>query len=291
MLSLAVEQGRICGFLGPNGSGKTTTLRMICGLLTPDGGGGTCLGYDLVREREAIKRQTGYMTQRFGLYEDLTIRENLEFVGRVYGLDRLKRAGRRARWSGSELADAARTSLPARCRAAGSSGWRWRPACCTSPSCCCSTSRPPASIPRRGAPSGTRSTPRRRGHHRAGLDPLHGRGRALPRDRLHRLWRADGARHRRGDHQGVGPHRLARHRAPAPTGWRRGCAMRRASPPPRRSARRCTSAAPTATALLKPPSSRCARRPSDQMGGGRARRSRTSSSTSWARRATTPLDA
>jgi ABC-2 type transport system ATP-binding protein len=89
-LSLAVEQGRICGFLGPNGSGKTTTLRMICGLLTPDGGGGTCLGHDLVREREAIKRQTGYMTQRFGLYEDLTIRENLEFVGRVYGLDRLK---------------------------------------------------------------------------------------------------------------------------------------------------------------------------------------------------------
>ena len=63
---------------------------MICGLLTPDGGGGTCLGHDLVREREAIKRQTGYMTQRFGLYEDLTIRENLEFVGRVYGLDRVK---------------------------------------------------------------------------------------------------------------------------------------------------------------------------------------------------------
>jgi ABC-2 type transport system ATP-binding protein len=89
-LSLAIERGRICGFLGPNGSGKTTTLRMICGLLTPDGGTGTCLGHDLVREREAIKRQTGYMTQRFGLYEDLTIRENLEFVGRVYGLDRLK---------------------------------------------------------------------------------------------------------------------------------------------------------------------------------------------------------
>jgi len=89
-LDLSIEQGRICGFLGPNGSGKTTTLRMICGLLTPDGGGGTCLGHDLVREREAIKRQTGYMTQRFGLYEDLTIRENLEFVGRVYDLDRVK---------------------------------------------------------------------------------------------------------------------------------------------------------------------------------------------------------
>ena len=89
-VSLAVEEGRICGFLGPNGSGKTTTLRMICGLLTPDGGSGTVLGHDLVRERDAIKRQTGYMTQRFGLYEDLTIRENLEFVGRLYELDRLK---------------------------------------------------------------------------------------------------------------------------------------------------------------------------------------------------------
>jgi len=89
-LSLSIEEGRICGFLGPNGSGKTTTLRMICGLLTPDAGGGTCLGHDLVREREAIKRQAGYMTQRFGLYEDFTIRENLEFVGRVYDLDRVK---------------------------------------------------------------------------------------------------------------------------------------------------------------------------------------------------------
>lgn len=89
-MSLGLEQGRICGFLGPNGSGKTTTLRMICGLLTPDGGSGTCLGYDLVRERDAIKRQAGYMTQRFGLYEDLTIRENLEFVGGVYGIDRPK---------------------------------------------------------------------------------------------------------------------------------------------------------------------------------------------------------
>src|SRR5258708_12924161 len=89
-VSLGIEQGRVCGFLGPNGSGKTTTLRMICGLLTPDGGGGTCLGHDLVRERDAIKRQTGYMTQRFGLYEDLSIPENLEFVARVYGLHRVR---------------------------------------------------------------------------------------------------------------------------------------------------------------------------------------------------------
>jgi ABC-2 type transport system ATP-binding protein len=79
-VDLKIMPGRICGFLGPNGSGKTTTLRMICGLLTPDAGSGTCLGHDLIIGRDAIKRQTGYMTQKFGLYEDLTIRENLEFV-------------------------------------------------------------------------------------------------------------------------------------------------------------------------------------------------------------------
>lgn len=89
-LALQVRTGEICGFLGPNGSGKTTSIRMICGLLTPDAGRGTCLGFDIVRDTAAIKRQVGYMTQRFGLYEDLTIRENLEFVGRMYGLDRLR---------------------------------------------------------------------------------------------------------------------------------------------------------------------------------------------------------
>jgi ABC-2 type transport system ATP-binding protein len=87
-LSIRVEEGRICGFLGPNGSGKTTTLRMLCGLLTPDSGHGTCLGLDLLREADGIKRRTGYMTQRFSLYEDLTIAENLEFTARVYSLDR-----------------------------------------------------------------------------------------------------------------------------------------------------------------------------------------------------------
>jgi ABC-2 type transport system ATP-binding protein len=86
--SIQVEQGRICGFLGPNGSGKTTTLRMLCGLLTPDSGTGTCLGFDIIRQADQIKRQTGYMTQRFSLYEDLTIAENLQFTARVYGLDR-----------------------------------------------------------------------------------------------------------------------------------------------------------------------------------------------------------
>lgn len=87
-VALKLEQGRICGFLGPNGSGKTTTLRMLCGLLTPDSGQGACLGFDIIAEAGAIKRRTGYMTQKFSLYEDLTIQENLEFTARVYGLDR-----------------------------------------------------------------------------------------------------------------------------------------------------------------------------------------------------------
>jgi ABC-2 type transport system ATP-binding protein len=90
-VALQIEQGHICGFLGPNGSGKTTTLRMLCGLLTPDSGHGQVLGLDFPREAAAIKRQTGYMTQRFSLYEDLTIEENLFFVARVYSLDQVPR--------------------------------------------------------------------------------------------------------------------------------------------------------------------------------------------------------
>jgi ABC-2 type transport system ATP-binding protein len=86
--SIQVEEGRICGFLGPNGSGKTTTLRMLCGLLTPDSGQGRCLGFDIRAQSDQIKLNTGYMTQRFSLYEDLTIEENLTFTARVYSLDR-----------------------------------------------------------------------------------------------------------------------------------------------------------------------------------------------------------
>ena len=85
-LSLRVPKGEIYGFLGPNGSGKTTTIRMLCGLLTPDSGRGTCLGYDILTQSDEIKGEVGYMTQRFSLYEDLSIRENLEFVARVYGV-------------------------------------------------------------------------------------------------------------------------------------------------------------------------------------------------------------
>lgn len=85
--SIQVPRGQVWGFLGPNGSGKTTTIRMLCGLLVPDGGSGTCLGYDIKREAALIKRNVGYMTQRFSFYEDLSIRENLDFVARIYEMD------------------------------------------------------------------------------------------------------------------------------------------------------------------------------------------------------------
>jgi len=84
--SIDVPVGHIFGFLGPNGSGKTTTIRMLCGLLTADAGTGRCLGYDIIEQSAAIKREVGYMPQRFGLYEDLSIRENLNFVARIYGV-------------------------------------------------------------------------------------------------------------------------------------------------------------------------------------------------------------
>ncbi len=85
-VSMTVEEGEIVGFLGPNGSGKTTTIRMMCGLLTPDEGEGTVLGFDIRQEGLSIKREVGYMTQRFSFYEDLTIAENLAFVARLYQL-------------------------------------------------------------------------------------------------------------------------------------------------------------------------------------------------------------
>ena len=111
-LTIRVERGLIFGFLGPNGSGKTTTIRMLCGLLTPDEGEGTCLGHDLRTQAAAVKRQVGYMTQRFSLYEDLSIAENLDFVARMYGvaerkkaieatLERLGLAARRAQLAGT----------------------------------------------------------------------------------------------------------------------------------------------------------------------------------------------
>src|SRR6186997_2269103 len=83
-IALQVRTGEIYGFLGPNGSGKTTFIRMLCGLLRADAGSGTCLGYDVIQESEAIKRHVGYMTQKFSFWEDLSIAENLQFVARMY---------------------------------------------------------------------------------------------------------------------------------------------------------------------------------------------------------------
>ena len=95
-LSMQVGRGEIFGFLGPNGSGKTTSIRIMCGLLTPDSGSGTCLGYDIVKQSGEIKRRVGYMTQRFSFWEDLSIRENLEFVARLYEMPARRQAVDRA---------------------------------------------------------------------------------------------------------------------------------------------------------------------------------------------------
>jgi ABC-2 type transport system ATP-binding protein len=95
-LSMQVQHGEIFGFLGPNGSGKTTSIRMMCGLLTPDSGSGHCLGFDILRQSDEIKRNVGYMTQRFSYWEDLTIRENLDFVARMYEMRERRTAVDRA---------------------------------------------------------------------------------------------------------------------------------------------------------------------------------------------------
>ncbi|WP_133140507.1 ABC transporter ATP-binding protein [Legionella genomosp. 1] len=95
-VDMYVKKGEVFGFLGPNGSGKTTTIRMLCGLLTPDSGSGTCLGYDILRESARIKEHVGYMTQKFSYYTDLSIEENLNFVARVYNLDNRKQRVERA---------------------------------------------------------------------------------------------------------------------------------------------------------------------------------------------------
>lgn len=119
-VSLRVGRGEIFGFLGPNGSGKTTTIRMMCGLLTPDSGSGTCLGFDILRQQREIKRRVGYMTQRFSFWDDLSIRENLDFVARLYEMP-----GRR------QAVDAALEGLGLATRAAQlagalSGGWKQR---------------------------------------------------------------------------------------------------------------------------------------------------------------------
>ncbi len=117
-VSLSVEKGEIAGFLGPNGSGKTTTIRLMCGLLTADEGEGRVLGHDIRKEGRAIKREVGYMTQRFSFYEDLTIEENLAFVAGLYGLPR--------RAVADTLADLGLSSRKGQLASALSGGWKQR---------------------------------------------------------------------------------------------------------------------------------------------------------------------
>ncbi len=119
-VTMDVAPGEIMGFLGPNGSGKTTTIRLMCGLLEPDGGGGRVLGYDILKERRSIKRRVGYMTQRFSFYEDLTIEENLRFVAGLYGIPGIRRV------VAETLSDLGLTSRRKQLAGSLSGGWKQR---------------------------------------------------------------------------------------------------------------------------------------------------------------------
>ena len=119
-LALRVLRGEIFGFLGPNGSGKTTSIRMMCGLLTPDSGSGTCLGYDIIKDPDDIKRNVGYMTQRFSFWDDLTIRENLDFTASVYAMPQRREVVRQA------LADLGLTDRADQLTGTLSGGWKQR---------------------------------------------------------------------------------------------------------------------------------------------------------------------
>ena len=183
-LSMRVQRGEIFGFLGPNGSGKTTTIRMMCGLLKPDSGSGTCLGYDIVRESAEIKSNVGYMTQRFSFWDDLTIRRTSTLLRACIKLPTASMSyGNRCKTSGFLPVHA---NWPANCRADGSSEWPWPRACCIAHRSCCWMSRLRALIPRRAAISGTSSGWRAR-HFRSGQHALHGRSGALSQAGLHRL--------------------------------------------------------------------------------------------------------
>ena len=249
--SIDVPAGHIFGFLGPNGSGKTTTIRMLCGLLTPDAGSGRCLGYDIIEQSAAIKREVGYMPQRFGLYEDLSIRENLDFVARLYGVpeprrrveETLERLGlvERARQLAGHL----------------SGGWKQRLALAA---CLLHTPRlllldePTAGVDpkaRREFWDQIHDLAAAR-HDRAGQHALHGRGRALPPGRLSRRRQAADPRRRRRGARQVGAHHVrgrgagaggAGRQAARPARRRDDRGVRRQPARQRHRSRRCSSAA------------------------------------------------
>ena len=144
-LNFEIPSGAVWGFLGPNGAGKSTTIRMLCGILSPTAGGADVLGYDVARNPEAIKARIGYMSQRFSLYDDLTVDENLAFFAGVYGLSRPEARDRSAEWIAEPICGAASVRWPGRCRADGSSAWRWGAPCCTARAWSFSMSPPAAS--------------------------------------------------------------------------------------------------------------------------------------------------
>ncbi len=218
-IDLQVRTGEIYGFLGPNGSGKTTFIRMLCGLLRADDGSGTCLGHDVITESEAIKRQVGYMTQRFSFWEDLSIAENLDFVARMYGVKNRratvqgKHRAARACWP----AKAARRPTFRRLETAPRAGRLPDSQAEAAAARRADRGRRPEGAARfLGRDSPARGRRADLSHHHA----LHGRSRALPSAGLHRLRQTARRRHGRGGDRAGWPHDLVgqRPRPAAPGG-------------------------------------------------------------------------
>ena len=242
---------------------------MMCGLLTPDSGSGTCLGYDIRRESDQIKRRVGYMTQRFSFWEDLSIRENLDFVARVYEMPSRREAVDRA------IEGLGLTARATQLAGALSGGWKQRlalAACMLHQPELLLLDEPTAGVDPKRAPRvlGGAARARRARHLGPGEHALHGRGRALPQARLHRLRQADGAGHgaRRSSTARASPpgRSPAATSPPSPSGCRASPASSR-SPP---SARRCTSPAATPQRSRR----RCAARRPAPPCAHRARRDR-----------------